>query len=146
MRYIAFHDYIGDAQALMKRCTGMTKIYGGRKLWLTEFGIGRNDPPYGPSRDEQNTYLKIVQPMLEAHPNVMRYNWYHNFYFKIKFYIVKLFLKELTVVVHLLHPLPRSSIRPRKMFSQRNFPTSRHVSKKMLLNCGGGGKVSEQPR
>ena len=50
----------------------------------------------------------------------------------------------LTVVVMLLYP--RSSTRSRIYFSYVNFPTPGHVSKILLSDCGGGGKVIEQPR
>jgi len=76
IKYIAFHDYVGNTKKLERRINGMTPHYGGRKLWITEFGIGRWDPPNGPDRDEQDAYMEEVLPMLEANENVYRYAWF----------------------------------------------------------------------
>jgi len=75
IKYIAFHDYVGNTDKLEKRINGIASHYG-RKSWLTELGLGRWDPPTGPDRDEQNAYMTEVLPMLEANENMYRYAWF----------------------------------------------------------------------
>ena len=70
----------------MRRADGMAAHYE-RPLWLTEFAIGRWDPPDGPTRDEQDAYMQEVLPLLEANDNIFRYVWYihlHNISFWFK--------------------------------------------------------------
>lgn len=53
----------------------MYERYGQRKLWLTEYSIGRWKLP-SPSREEQDAYLKATLPLLENHPYIARYVWF----------------------------------------------------------------------
>lgn len=73
---IAFHDYVGDPAKLERRINGMYEHYGQRKLWLTEYAIGRwNDPP---TRAEQDRYMLATLPLLESHPAIQRYLWFNS--------------------------------------------------------------------
>jgi len=74
---IAFHDYIGDPQKMKQRIDGMYQHYGQRKLWLTEYSIGRWNPGW-PSREEHNAYMKATLPLLESHPAIERYVWFNS--------------------------------------------------------------------
>lgn len=74
---IAFHDYRGSVTGLKRRIEGMYKHYGKRKLWLTEYSIGRWNPGW-PSRDEQEAYMKESLQLLESHPAVQRYVWFNS--------------------------------------------------------------------
>jgi len=75
IEFVALHDYVGSTAALERRINGMAEHYG-RHVWLTEFGIGRWDPPDGPTREEQDIYLEEVLPMLETNENLYRYVWF----------------------------------------------------------------------
>ena len=73
IKYIAMHDYHGDAAALMRRIEGARARYGGRKIWLTELAILRFGKP--PPRAIMNAFLKEVLPLLDASDDVDRYAW-----------------------------------------------------------------------
>jgi len=74
IKYIAMHDYQGDVAKLQRRLEGASKRYGGRKIWLTEFGHLKYGSP--PPRDTQDAYLKEVLPMLDESEAVFRYAWF----------------------------------------------------------------------
>jgi hypothetical protein len=74
IKYVAFHDYQGDADKLMARMEGGFKKYK-RPIWLTEFGVMNWDGPT-PTRQEHDDYLREVIPMLEASEAVYRYAWF----------------------------------------------------------------------
>ena len=44
----------------MQNVENIYNRYGKKPLWITEFAIGRWDPPLGPTRDEEDTLLKAV--------------------------------------------------------------------------------------
>lgn len=75
---IAFHDYKGSVDLLQRRIDGMYAHYGERPLWLTEYSIGRWDPPNGPERPEQDAYMRESLVLLENHPAIFRYVWFHS--------------------------------------------------------------------
>jgi len=70
VKYVAFHDYGGDADTLIKKANGAAKKYG-RPIWLTEFSVGSQE-----HRDKQDAFIKDVIPKLEAADSVFRYAWY----------------------------------------------------------------------
>lgn len=70
IKYVAFHDYSGNADDIIKKATGAAKKYG-RKVWLTEFSVGS-----GKHRVTQDAFLKQVVPALESSDSVFRYAWY----------------------------------------------------------------------
>jgi hypothetical protein len=74
IKYVAFHDYQGDADKLMNRMEGGFKKYK-RPIWLTEFGVMNWDGPT-PTRQEHDDYLREVIPLLEASEAVYRYAWF----------------------------------------------------------------------
>eukprot|EP00581_Thalassiosira_minuscula_P006772 CAMPEP_0183706518 /NCGR_PEP_ID=MMETSP0737-20130205/3311_1 /TAXON_ID=385413 /ORGANISM="Thalassiosira miniscula, Strain CCMP1093" /LENGTH=586 /DNA_ID=CAMNT_0025933933 /DNA_START=91 /DNA_END=1848 /DNA_ORIENTATION=+ len=78
VEYIAFHDYRGSVDGLRRRIDGMYAHYGNRPLWLTEYAVGRWEPPNGPLRPEQDAYLERSLTLLENHPAVFRYVWFHS--------------------------------------------------------------------
>jgi len=70
IKYVAFHDYEGDAADIIKKAEGSAKKYG-RKVWLTEFSVGHCE-----HRAAQDAFLKKIVPALEASDSVFRYAWY----------------------------------------------------------------------
>jgi len=74
IKYVAFHDYQGDSEKLMRRMEGGFKKYK-RPIWLTEFAMMNWDGPT-PTRQEHDDYLREVIPMLEASEAVYRYAWF----------------------------------------------------------------------
>ena len=73
IKFIAMHDYYGDAPALMRRIKGARARYGGRKIWLTEFAILHYGNP--PPRAAMNDFMREVLPLLDASDDVARYAW-----------------------------------------------------------------------
>jgi len=70
IKYVAFHDYDGDADTVMKRAEGSAKKYE-RPIWLTEFSVGSCE-----HRPAQDAFAKQLLPQLEASDAVFRYAWY----------------------------------------------------------------------
>lgn len=70
IKYVAFHDYGGDADDILRKAKGSAKKYG-RPIWLTEFSVG-----YAEHRPKQDAFLRKVLPLLEASDDVFRYAWY----------------------------------------------------------------------
>lgn len=77
IKYIAMHDYTGDAQLMMQRIEGASKYYG-RKIWLTEYGIIQTGRCQGRTPDEERheAYMKETIPLLDNSPAVYRYAWF----------------------------------------------------------------------
>ena len=75
IKYIAFHDYVGNATALKQRVEGAYKFYG-RKIWLTEFALGKWTQPLGPERSVQDAYMAEALNVLDESEAVFRYAWF----------------------------------------------------------------------
>ena len=70
IKFLAQHDYSGDADAIVARANALHKKYG-RQLWLTEFSVGS-----GKDRAVNDAFMTKILPMLDAAESVARYAWY----------------------------------------------------------------------
>ena len=70
IKYLAQHDYSGDADGVLARAAALHTKYG-RQLWLTEFSVGS-----GKDRATNNAFATKILPMLDAAESVARYAWY----------------------------------------------------------------------
>jgi len=70
IKYIAQHDYSGNASGIIAKANAAYKKYN-RKLWLTEFSVG-----YGKDRAHNDAFMKTILPQLDAAESVYRYAWY----------------------------------------------------------------------
>lgn len=70
IKYIAVHDYSGDATGIVQRAQAFQQLYN-RQIWLTEFSVGN-----GAGRAANDAFCSKVLPGLEASPSVYRYAWY----------------------------------------------------------------------
>jgi len=70
IKFLAQHDYDGNASALIAKANAAYKKYN-RKVWLTEFAVG-----FGKDRATNDAYMKELLPMLDAAESVARYAWY----------------------------------------------------------------------
>jgi len=75
IKHVAFHDYVGSAEGIVKRAEGLFERYQ-RTVWITEFAINKWAAGYAPTREDQDKYMFEVLPMLDASPAVDRYVWY----------------------------------------------------------------------
>ena len=71
IKYLAFHDYHGHAGNIIRKAELAVQRYGGRKVWITEFAVG-----YGKNRTEQDKFMRVALPMLEASNAIHRYAWF----------------------------------------------------------------------
>jgi len=79
--YIGYHDYSGNLTLIEQRINGMAKRYRKkdgttRPIWLTEVGIGRWNPPTGPSMEEKLAFMPKLLKMLDNNPYIYRYAWF----------------------------------------------------------------------
>lgn len=79
--FICMHSYAGpDADGLVNRIQGISKSFGGRPVWLTEFGVAdwnaktREQNRYKP--EQVLAYMRKVMPKLEALECLERHAWY----------------------------------------------------------------------
>jgi len=79
--FICMHSYAGpDADGLVNRIQAVSKAYGGRPVWLTEFAVG----DWNAKTPEQNrfkpaqilAFMKKVMPKLEALECLERHAWF----------------------------------------------------------------------
>ena len=74
--YIAVHWYNCDLPSLEAYLYGSSTLEGftqfGKPIWLTEFACGMNNP----SVADQQAYMAVAIPWLEASPHVYRYSWF----------------------------------------------------------------------
>ena len=70
IKYLAQHDYSGDADGVIARANAAYKKYG-RQIWLTEFSVGS-----GAGRAANDAFMAKVLPQLDAADSVFRYAWY----------------------------------------------------------------------
>lgn len=79
--FICMHSYAGpDADGLVNRIQAVSKAYGGRPVWLTEFAVG----DWNAKTREQNrfkpeqvlAFMKKVMPKLEALDCLERHAWF----------------------------------------------------------------------
>ena len=96
IKYIAVHDYSGDATGIVQRAQAFQQLYVNlavvppvsipactlfrpappvmvrynRQIWLTEFSVGN-----GAGRAANDAFCSKVLPGLEASPSVYRYAW-----------------------------------------------------------------------
>jgi len=75
IKHVAFHDYTGDADIIMRRADGMQHRYN-RTVWITEFAINTWAAGFRPTREQQDKYMFEVLRMLDENPAVERYAWY----------------------------------------------------------------------
>lgn len=79
--FICMHSYAGpDADGLVNRIQATSKAFGGRPVWLTEFGVGdwsAKTPEQNRFRPEQVlAFMRKVMPKLEALACLERHAWY----------------------------------------------------------------------
>jgi hypothetical protein len=79
--FICMHSYAGlDADGLVNRIQNISKAYGGRPVWLTEFAVAdwsaktREENRFKP--EQIQAYMRKVLPKLEALECLERYAWY----------------------------------------------------------------------
>ena len=73
IKYMAMHDYHGNATAMMQRIRGVRARYG-RQVWVTEWAILHWGSP--PPRARMNAFMTEALPMLDASDDVARYAWF----------------------------------------------------------------------
>jgi hypothetical protein len=79
--FICMHSYAGpDADGLVNRVQKISKAYGGRPVWLTEFAVAdwsaktREENRFKP--EQILAYMRKVMPKLEALECLERHAWY----------------------------------------------------------------------
>jgi O-glycosyl hydrolase len=79
---VGVHSYGGpSAEALMKRLKTVHEMFGGRPLWITEFGVGdwqaknRAENRHRPEQVAQ--FIRQLFPQLDACTFVERYAWFN---------------------------------------------------------------------
>lgn len=75
IEHIAFHDYGGDPDVIVKRANGLYRRYK-RTVWITEFAINKWSAGYPPTREQQDAYMRKVLSMLDESEAIYRYAWY----------------------------------------------------------------------
>ena len=70
IKYLAQHDYSGDAKGIVARADAAFAKYG-RQVWLTEFSVGS-----GAGRAANDKFMGEVLPLLDGAASVFRYAWY----------------------------------------------------------------------
>jgi len=73
--YVAVHWYNCDLPSLQAYLEGSSTLEGfvqfGKPIWLTEFSCGGSA-----TEAQQEAYMKVAVPYLEASPHVFRYSWF----------------------------------------------------------------------
>ena len=78
IEFLSQHDYSGDVKRIKRNADASYKKYG-KKIWLTEFAVGRRSLGGNrmiASRETQNTFLRKALKMLDSAESIHRYAWY----------------------------------------------------------------------